>query len=110
MTAAAPATAALVPLLQDREESVRQAAAEAIARVGPLNQAATEALVGGLASPDDIVRAHTAEALGTIGASAEEAAQALVEAMADDNDRVAPRRSRRWERSARARRPPPSPA
>ena len=67
---------------------MRTAAAEAIARVGPLNQAATEALVGGLASPDDIVRAHTAEALGTIGASAEEAAQALVEAMADDNDRV----------------------
>ena len=54
------------------------------------------------------MRTHTAEALGTIGASAEEAAQALVEAMADDNDRVRAKAVEAWERSARARRPPPS--
>ena len=74
--------------MQDREESVRTAAAEAIAQVGPLDQAATDTLVEGLASPDNVVRAQTAEALGTIGAAAEEAAPALVEAMADGNDRV----------------------
>ena len=82
------AVPALVPLLQDRDESVRTAAAEAIAQVGPLDQTATDALVLGLDSPDNVVRAQTAEALGTIGAAAEEAAPALVEAMADDNDRV----------------------
>ena len=67
---------------------MRTAAAEAIALVGPLDQAATDTLVEGLVSPDNVVRAQTAEALGTIGAAAEEAAPALVEAMADSNDRV----------------------
>ena len=80
--------AALVPLLQDREESVRTAAAEAIAQVGPLNAAATVSLVEGLSDPDNVVRAQTAEALGTIGAAAEAAAPALVEAMADGNGGV----------------------
>ncbi len=50
--------AALVPLLQDRDESVRTAAAEAIAQVGPLDQAATDNLSLGLASPDNVVRAR----------------------------------------------------
>ena len=101
--AAAPAVPSLVPLLQDREESVRAAAAEAIAQVGPLDEAATDTLVEGLASPDNVVRAQTAEALGTIGAAAEEAAPALVEALADDNDRCGPRPSRPWARSAKPR-------
>jgi HEAT repeat protein len=85
---AEPAVLSLVPLLQDRDESVRMAAAEAIALVGPLDQASTDTLVEGLASPDNVVRAQTAQALGTIGAAAEEAAPALVEAMQDRNDRV----------------------
>ena len=79
---------ALVPLLQDRDESVRTAAAEAIAQVGPLDHAATDNLSLGLGSRDNVVRAQTAEALGTIGAAAEEAAPALVQATTDGNDRV----------------------
>ncbi|HEX3446805.1 MAG TPA: HEAT repeat domain-containing protein, partial [Isosphaeraceae bacterium] len=78
----------LVPLLQDRDESVRTAAAEAIAQVGTLNHAATAILSLGLDSRDNVVRAQTAEALGTIGAAAEDAAPALVQATIDGNDRV----------------------
>ena len=86
--AAAPSVPALVPLLQDRDESVRTAAAVAIAQVGPLDHAATANLSLGLGSRDNVVRAQTAEALGTIGAAAEEAAPALVQATTDGNDRV----------------------
>ena len=72
----------------DRDESVRTAAAEAISRVGSLEQNATEQLVQNLASSDNMVRSHAAEALGTIGAVAEAAAPRLVDALSDKNDRV----------------------
>ena len=71
--------------MQDREEAVRTAAAEAIAQAGFLDPAAIATLVEGLASKDNVVRAQTAEALGTIGATAAAATPALVEAMRDDN-------------------------
>ncbi len=70
------------------EESVRQAAAEAVGRIGTLNGDATPKLVEGLANLDNVVRAETAEALGSIGETAVEATPALVQALKDSNDRV----------------------
>ena len=55
--AAAAAVATLVPLLQDRDESVRTAVAEAIGQIGRLNGQDTENLVEGLSSPDNMIRA-----------------------------------------------------
>ena len=85
---AASAVPDLVPLLQDQDESVREAAADAIGQAGPLSAAVTDTLAGGLASEDTLVRAQTAEVIGTIGPAAEQSAPALVESLDDENDRV----------------------
>ena len=53
--AAAAAVPTLVPLLQDRDESVRTAVAEAIGQIGRLNGQDTENLVEGLSSPDNMI-------------------------------------------------------
>ena len=98
---AAGAAPKLVELLQDRDEAVRAAAAEALTAAGPLDDDATIQLAEGLSSEDDVVRARAAEALGTIAAPAEHAAPPLVEALRDGNDVVRARRSRPLGKSGR---------
>ena len=65
----------LVALLQDPEESVRTAAAEASAEFGTLDEVATGTLVKGLGSRDNMVRVlRRRRPMGDIGTSAQEAA------------------------------------
>jgi HEAT repeat protein len=78
----------LVALLNDRDDAVREAAAEAIRQMGVVPEETTPALASGLESPDNVVRAKTAEALGTLGEAAPQGTRLLLEALSDANDHV----------------------
>ena len=100
--AAAPAVPALVPLLQDRDESVRTAAAEAIAQVGPLDQAATDALVLGLDSRDNVVRARRPRPSGPSARRPKRPPRLWSRRRPTATTGCAPRPWKHWARSANA--------
>jgi HEAT repeat protein len=77
---AAAAAPALVPALGDNDEDVRQAAADALARLGP---PAVPFLVDALKGTNAQARAHAASALATLGPAAEKAVPALVPLLKD---------------------------
>lgn len=85
---AAPATAALKKLLDDRSTLVRMAAAAALLRISPEQTAALEVLSTGLTSTEAIDRRHAARGAGLAGAPAAPLAGKL-SAMLADSDEIA---------------------
>jgi HEAT repeat protein/lysophospholipase L1-like esterase len=83
------AVPALVPLLNDADDSVRWRAADALAAIGP-SPDALPALLPILSDPQAPGRGAAAEILGRMGAAAEPAVMALVVALED------PREGVRW--------------
>jgi HEAT repeat protein len=73
----------LFAALDDPNETVRAAAAQALSRIGPTAED-VPALVGAVASPDRYVAAFAAWSLGNLGALAEPAVDALARALARD--------------------------
>ncbi|MHB1037987.1 MAG: HEAT repeat domain-containing protein [Pirellulales bacterium] len=71
----------LVAALGDRDEDVRAEAARALARMGPTAKAAVPALIAALGDEHETVRRNAARALGQIGPAAEPAIPALIKAM-----------------------------
>lgn len=74
-----PAVPALVRTLDDPDANARVQAANALARLGPAAADAVPALTEALDDPDPLVRQAAARALGQIGPAAESAIPALVE-------------------------------
>jgi HEAT repeat protein len=77
------AVPALVDVLKDREPSSRDAAANSLRLMGPGAKEAVTALAARLKDDSPDVRQRAAEALGAIGPDAKDAAPALVEALKD---------------------------
>lgn len=73
------AVPALIATLHDPEPHARAQAAQALARMGPAAKPAVPALIEALSDPDDSVRQSAARALGQIGPDAEDAVPALIE-------------------------------
>ena len=74
------AVPALVDLLADKDEGVRQEAADALGSVG--TPAAAEQLIRSLTEDEDaLVRSHAAEALGKLGCETPETVDALTAAL-----------------------------
>ncbi len=71
----------LVAALGDRDEDVRAEAARALAKMGPAAKAAVPALIVALGDRHEAVRRNAARALGQIGPAAEPAIPALIRAM-----------------------------
>src|SRR5262249_55674712 len=86
--AAAPATPALIALLESPEEDwVHSAAAEALGQIGPGAEAALPALREKLKHPDSYVRVHAALALWLLGSKRDGLAEATA-GLHDRRDRV----------------------
>jgi HEAT repeat protein len=83
--AAKPAVGALVRRLKDKDATVRIAAADALMKIQPEQQAAPaiQILTAELKNPDVLCRILAAEALGVIGPSAQSATSALAMAARD---------------------------
>jgi hypothetical protein len=86
--AARAAVPALVRVLGDANNSVRETAAEALGAIGPDASSAVAALIAVLGDPDWTVRTNAARALGQIGRAAQVAVPALQKAQEDTNQFV----------------------
>jgi len=86
--AALPAAPALVRLLKDPDGDVRVAAAEALLKIAPENDAPLAVLADALKNPDLLVRLRAADALGGRGARARVALPALRAAVQDAEPEV----------------------
>jgi HEAT repeat protein len=77
---------ALVPLLSDANISLRQRAAECLARMGPRARTAVGALIEAL--PNEAARPHAIHILGKIGPAARGAVPALMELLVTPNQEL----------------------
>jgi HEAT repeat protein len=82
------AVAVLIKGLKDEDTFRRQAAAIALARLGPAAGKAVPLLIPLLKDPDDYVRLRAAQALGEMGPAAKKALPALRPLLEDDEDFV----------------------
>lgn len=78
-----PAVPKLVEALASENPSLRQKAADTLARIGPAAADAVPALIKALRDADPLVRKSAARALGQIGPDAEDAVPALIELLSD---------------------------
>ena len=83
---AAPAVAALIKALGDKETAIRSHAAEALRGIGPGAAGAVAALTRALSDERALVRKNAARALGAIGPAAVEAVDELFLAVLTDVD------------------------
>jgi len=81
-----PAVPALIRALSDPDPELRHQAARALSRMGPSVRDAVPALIRALKDPDPLVRRSAARALGQVGPDAAIAIPALVEAMRSKDD------------------------
>ncbi|MEP0779213.1 HEAT repeat domain-containing protein [Microcoleus sp. ZQ-A2] len=82
------AIAALVELLQDKDDSVRYLAAIALGKLGKASENVIAALLERLQDEKDSVRSRAADALGKLGKASENMIAALLERLQDEKDSV----------------------
>jgi HEAT repeats/PBS lyase HEAT-like repeat len=73
-----PAVPAITRLLRSPDRTVRERAAQSLARIGPAAEAAVPDLLAALDDPDEDVRRSVIRALGQIGPAAADAVPALL--------------------------------
>lgn len=78
-----PAVPRLVEALQSPDATLRQQAADTLARIGPAADEAVPALVQALRDDDPLVRKSAARALGQIGPAAAAAVPSLIEMLVE---------------------------
>jgi len=87
-TAGAGGPAALIKKLESKDSFDRQAAAGALAKLGPAATDAVPALIKALDDPEEEVRRRIPYALGKIGPAAKSAVPALLAKLKDESEEV----------------------